>query len=457
MIHDPEANDRILYQVSGPTPVETGSSSQKPSRNLADLEKEFESESVRQNEGEAANYGIFFDDSEYDYMQHLRDLGTNSGNVHFVEAAPTKGKGKGKAVKLEDALRGVSLDDSLSELAAKSVYESEHASTYARSSASSYLRKPTYQDQQNVPDAIAGLQPDMDPRLREVLEALDDEAYVDDDTRDVFGELTQSAQEIEPGEWEDTLFDNVDDGGDSDATEKAPEQQSTAKDGSSSDSDDETGGVSIRGEDPVTLPDHDKPGPDTAPENGEWLKEFAKYKKDAKAVKPPAAVAENVSEHRTAASTLFTIGGTPLRQKKRKGALTNPSAYSMTSSSLVRTEGLQLLDDRFTRIEALYSVDEEGTEYDADGASMISGVTGLSEAPSLVSRGGQGVPLRSDFDEVMDGFLAGWQDRSSQAKRKGARGKRGKNGNEAVGIKMLDEIRQGLGPAKIPGNVSSGT
>ncbi|OXV07457.1 hypothetical protein Egran_04776 [Elaphomyces granulatus] len=463
LIHDPEADDRVLYQVSGPAPAEQGSSgSQKPSRNLADLEKEFESESVRENEGEAANYGIFYDDSEYDYMQHLRELGTNSGNAYFVEAAPTKGKGKGKAVKLEDALRGVSLDDSLSELAAKSVYEAEHASTYARSSASSYLRKPTYQDQQNVPDSIAGLQPNMDPRLREVLEALDDDAYVDDDdTRDVFGELAQSAQEIEPGEWEDTLFDDVDDGGESDATEKVPKHQSTVKDVSSSDSDDETGGVSIREEDPVTIPDHDKPVPDTAPEHGEWMKEFAKYKKDAKSVKPPAAVAENASERRTAASTLFTVGGTPIRQKKRKGALTNPSAYSMTSSSLARTEGLRLLDDRFERIEALYSVDEEGTEYDADGTSMISGMTGTSgvslQAPSLVSRGSQGVPLRSDFDEVMDGFLAGWQDRSSQAKRKGARGKRGKNGNEAVGIKMLDEIRQSLGPARIPGKVSGGT
>jgi len=186
------------------------------------------------------------------------------------------------------------------------------------------------------------------------------------------------------------------------------------------------------------------------------LKEFAKYKKDAKSVKPPAAVAENVSERRTAASTLFTIGGTPLRQKKRKGALTNPSAYSMTSSSLRRTYRQEVLDEQFKHFEQMYSVDEEGTEY-ADGASMVSGMTGLSEAPSLVSRSGQGVPLRSDFNEVMDGFLAGWEDRSPQAKRKGARGKRGKNGNEAVGIKMLDEIRQGLGPARIPGSVSGGT
>jgi protein LTV1 len=55
----------------------------------------------------------------------------------------------------------------------------------------------------------------------------------------------------------------------------------------------------------------------------------------------------------------------------------------------------------------------------------------------------------------MDDFLAGWDDKTSaQAKRKGAKAKRGKNGNEAIGIKMLEEIRQGLGPARVPGNVS---
>jgi len=137
----------------------------------------------------------------------------------------------------------------------------------------------------------------------------------------------------------------------------------------------------------------------------------------------------------------------------------------MTSSSLARTEGLRLLDDRFEKVEALYALDEEG-EYDddasfADGASMVSGMTGMtgmtgmsaasSQTPSLVSRGDYGdVPLRSDFDNVMDDFLAGWQDRSKQAKRKGAKGKRGKNGNEALGIAMLDEVRQELGPARVP-------
>ncbi|OKL63742.1 hypothetical protein UA08_00220 [Talaromyces atroroseus] len=463
LIHDPNAEDRVLHQVSGPKQgpalsTTASSASHKTSRNLGELESEFTAANVRKNEGEAANYGIYYDDSKYDYMQHLRELGTGGGNSYFVEAATSKGKGKGKTVKLEDALRDVSIDDSHSEVggAAASVYGSE----YTRSTASSYIKKPTYQDQQNVPDAIAGFQPNMDPRLREALEALDDEAFVDDeDDQDIFGELTRNAEEVAPEEFEDTLFDQEDDDGwESDVTEKAFPQSTEAK---KADREEHV----AQEHDPSEMPDHNKPVPDIAPENSDWMREFSKFKKDAKASNTPAAKPEGdgATERHTTASTMFTAGGTPIRRKKRKGAMTNPSAYSMTSSSLARTEGLRLLDDRFEKVEALYALDEEG-EYDdasfADGASMVSGMTGMtgmtgmsaasSQAPSLVSRGDYGdVPLRSDFDNVMDDFLSGWQDRSKQAKRKGAKAKRGKNGNEALGIAMLDEVRQGLGPARL--------
>lgn len=460
LIHDPTADDRVLHPVYGPKQgapalsTTASSASHKTSRHLKELEDEFSTENVRKNEGEAANYGIYYDDTKYDYMQHLRELGTAGGNSYFVEAAPDKAKGKGKAMKLEDALRDFSIDDSQSEFGgAASVYGSQ----YNPSTASSYVRKPTYQDQQNVPDAIAGFQPNMDPRLREALEALEDEAFVDDeDDQDIFGELTRNAEEVDPGEFEDTLYEDEDDGWESDATEKAHPQTSEAKN---------TVDNEAQEHDPSEMPDHDKPVPDLAPENSDWMREFAKFKKEGKpSTNTPAANPDAGTEKHTVASTMFTVGGTSIRKKKRKGALTNPSAYSMTSSALARTEGHRLLDDRFEKVEALYALDEEG-EYDdasfADGASMISGMTGAtgmtgisaaySQAPSMASRGDYGdVPLRSDFNDVMDDFLSGWQDRSKQAKRKGAKGKRGKNGNEALGIAMLDEVRSGLGPARLP-------
>ncbi|RDW78762.1 ribosome biogenesis protein LTV1 [Aspergillus mulundensis] len=451
LIHDPEAQDRVLHPVYGPPADAPSASSADRAKHLSDLASEFRGDAVRKNEGEAANYGIYYDDSKYDYMQHMRELGTGGGGAYFVEATNSD-KGKGKSLRLEDALAQTSLedDDTRSNWDGRSTMSSAYG---AYSTASTYSRKPTYQDQQNVPDAIAGFQPDMDPRLREVLEALEDEEYVDEkEDDDFFGELTADGQEVDPGDWEDTLFDHdeEDDGWESDATEKAPVQPSTS---------------SLKPKfdvAPGELPEHDAPAPDAHPGDQDWMREFAKFKKSGKPQAAPAAPASVVpSEQRsTLASTVFTVGGTPIRRKKRKGALTNPSAYSMTSSSLARTEGHRLLDDRFERLEALYALDEE-EEFD-DSMSMVSGMTGMTDmstassvAPSLIDANGNAVAPRHDFNNIMDDFLGGWDNNTSaQAKRKGAKNKRGKNGNEAIGIRMLDEVRQGLGPAKVPGRVS---
>lgn len=398
-------------------------------------------------------------------MQHLRELGTGGGDSYFVEAKPEKGKGKVKGLKLEDALRQVSLDeDAHSAFGGPSVSGSEYGDM--RSTTSSYVRQPTYQDQQNVPDAIAGFQPDMDPRLREALEALEDDEFVDDDDDEIFGELTANAEEMDRGDWEDTLYDDdeEDDGWESDATEKAPVQAHSTEAGRQS-SDEHTLETSANNDvPPGEMPEHDQPAPDMHPDDQGWMQEFAKFKKDAKTGKAAAPDAPSIapSGQQTLASTMFTAGGTPIRKKKRKGAMTNPSAYSMSSSALARTEGHRLLDDRFDRVEALYALDEED-EYD-DSMSMVSGMTGAtgmtgmstgsSQAPSLVDASGDGYS-RSDFHNVMDDFLASWDDNTSaQAKRKGAKNKRGKNGNEAIGIRMLDEVRSGLGPARLSSNAS---
>ena len=280
---------------------------------------------MRENEGEAAEYGIYFDDTKYDYMQHLRDLGDGGGEAHLVEAAPTKGKGK--AIKLEDALREMSVDDG------QSVAPSEMLSTFSTST-----RPKTYQNQQNVPDEIAGFQPDMDPRLREVLEALDDDAYVDEaDEEDVFGALATEGRSGELGLEEfEANFDEEDEGWESDVTEKAQEQPSEIKLPST-----------------IAPPEAADLKPElsmqeaeaASAEDGDWLRDFAKFKRDnARKVPPkPADSIIAASAIQDKAPSLYTLNGTPLRQKKRKGALTNPSSYSMTSSSLARTSGQQLL------------------------------------------------------------------------------------------------------------------
>jgi protein LTV1 len=364
---------------------------------LSDLASDLGSDamSIRDNEGEAANYGVYFDDTEYDYMQHLRDLGQGTGEAVFVEADPG-GKGKGKAKpqqSLDDALRQLDLKNQSEDLLDEELLPSKN------------LQRLTYQAQQNVPDAIAGFQPDMDPRLREVLEALEDEAYVDEEAgEDIFQELAVDGQELSKYEFEevyDDFEDDDDEGWESDRTVKAGEQ--AKEDG---------------------VPQLTDTSKAQAGESGsdDWMAEFNKFKSDQKAEKKPRAAAATPSELQSSIWTTTTNGG---RKKTRKGAMTNPSAYSMTSSSLVRTEQLGILDARFEKIEEQYNADMEDTE-SVSAVSTMSTVQGKT---------------RQDFDGLLDEFLG---DYSMFGK------KRVKKGKWKNGVEDFDEIRRELGAPIIP-------
>ncbi|KAF2637687.1 Low temperature viability protein [Massarina eburnea CBS 473.64] len=451
-IHDPDASDMVFTEVNTPNARETSepagssrasqySSASKYSsatgrsqiKSRGDLESEF-GLSARNNEGEAANHGVFYDDSEYDYMQHMRDLGANGG-AYFVEAPAEKKKGKNK-MDLADALRAASLDDRQSEAgisvsssvsrAASDVFGDDLA-------ASEFVRKRTYQDQQNIPDAIAGFQPDMDHRLREVLEALEDEAYVEDE-EDFFAELTEDRAELNQREFEATDFD---DGGMMD--------RFLGEEDAGWETDDTIKASSPKQKKSTEPTDADElPSPDNVPapakaDHMAFMEEFKKFKTDAKAVKAPKAAAPSdmQSSVLTGASAL-TAGG---RKKKRKGAMTNPSTYSMTSSALHRTEGLTLLDQRFDKIEEEYA----GEDF-PDDASMVSGMSKMSGFSKMSGMSGmsnmsEAPQLRSDFDSIMDDFLGS----HSMAGNSKTRVRKGK---PQSGIDQLDDVRKGLGPAR---------
>ncbi|KAF1974489.1 Low temperature viability protein [Bimuria novae-zelandiae CBS 107.79] len=465
-IHDADAPDMVFAEVEGKNTRDnskpagssrasqyssasrwtaaTGRTGRSQIKSRGELENEFGSR-VRTNEGEAASYGIYYDDSEYDYMQHMRDLNSGGGEAYFIEAKPDKKKGKQK-MDLADALRAATLDDRQSEagISVSSSISRAASDVFGEDLApSEFVRKTTYQDQQNIPDAIAGFQPDMDPRLREVLEALEDEAYVEDE-EDFFAELTGDPAEVGQYEWEEQDFedevgtmnrflDEDDAGWESDDTIKAslPKPKKDK--------------APVEPIDPSTLP---APGEvPAAPEEGhmDYMEEFKKFKSDAKAGKAPkpAAPSDIQSSILTGASAL-TAGG---RKKKRKGALTSTSNYSMTSSALHRTEGLTLLDQRFDKIEEEYAEDNF-----PDDASMISGMSGMSGLSKMSGMSGMSgmsnmseVPqLRSDFDNIMDDFLG---NHAAVGKRKNYIRK----GKVMSGVEQLDEVRKGLGPARING------
>ena len=399
LVYRPQ-NDPLIHDESAPAMVlnPTQSASKSKGRDLGDLASELGSDalSIRDNEGEAANYGVYYDDTEYDYMQHLRDLGQGAGEAVFVEADPLGnkgGKGKGKQPTLEDALRQLDLQNRSADLLDDDMLPSKN------------LQKLTYQAQQEVPDAIAGFQPDMDPRLREVLEALDDDEYVDGDGGDdIFQALAKDGHELSKYEFEEAYddFEDDDEGWESDRTVKAA-------------------GESTKDDEVPQLTDTGK-GPAGEGESGDWMAEFNKFKSDQKADKQPKPAPAAPSELQSSIWTTTTNGG---RRKARKGAMTNPSAYSMTSSSLVRTEQLGILDARFERI---------GEQYNADMDDMAS-VSAVSTMSTV-----QG-PTRQDFDGMLDEFL---EDYSLYGK------KRVKKGKWKNGLEQFDEIRKELGPPIIP-------
>lgn len=384
--NDPRINDDSApSMVLNPTQQANGSKVKK----LGDLASELgsDAQSIRDNEGEAANYGVYFDDTEYDYMQHLREIGEGGGEAVFVEASGPENKGKGKQKQsLADALKQMELEQKSGDLLDDDILPSKN------------LQHVNYQSQQDIPDSIAGFQPDMDPRLREVLEALEDDAYVDDD-EDIFQELSKDAKELNDHEFDETYDEYEDDGWESDHTAKPTKEYK----------DDEVPDLVNTGEQPEQGPSED------------WLENFKQFKKDQKSEKKP--VAPSQMDGQSSLWTTTTMGG---RKKKRKGALTNPSAYSMTSSSLFRNENLSILDARFDKIEERYNeMDDEG--------SIVSGMTSMSSV--------QGA-MRQDFDGILDEFLGA---HTMKGKRRVKRGK------DQSGVQELDEIRKGLGPARLKG------
>ncbi|KAF8539247.1 Low temperature viability protein, partial [Trichophaea hybrida] len=396
LIHDETATDFVLAEVEAPNANKKPSNSKVKTTSDLASELGLDASTLRDNEGEAAMYGIYYDDTKYDYMQHMRDMGASSEAV-FIEAPQTDSKQrKGRKGKqtLDQAIRDEELPP-----------KSELVRIPRELLPSEVQVKRTYQDQQDIPDALSGFKPDMDPRIREVLEALEDEAYVDDD-EEIFAALADGGETTEDA-FLDAFEDEDDDGWGSDTTEKAPPAQQE--------------GPSVVSK-----------GAEEVPESEDWMKEFSKFKKAQKKEKAQtlgddcnSSLADTMSFGGSSAMTAGTISVSGRRRRRREkkngGARTATSGYSMSSSALFRTEGLTLLDDRFEKIEEEYNNDDE--EDGLDGP----------------------VPeTRKDFDTIMDEFLDGY---TMTGQRPSTH--RIKRGKYQSGLDQLDEIRRTLGKARI--------
>lgn len=224
-------------------------------------------------------------------MQHLRPVGVQEDGVEsvLIEAPSTKKSQATKKSESSKSKSGISLRDLPQEVLPST----------------SELPR-TYESQQDIPQSISGFQPDMDPHLRQTLEALEDEAFVDDELADdFFGDLLQGGTRDSD---EDVEFEFYDDG--------PPEEEEEDA------------------EEPVT-----------------WEGRFAQFKVAQKTA-PHASTSDDEDDFASEGGD--TISGLPALsviggKRRRKGA-SDASGYSMSSSSMYRNEALQTLDERFDQV-----------------------------------------------------------------------------------------------------------
>ncbi|BEI79558.1 hypothetical protein CcaverHIS002_0100870 [Cutaneotrichosporon cavernicola] len=351
LINDPEASKHVFR------PIERGN--EKTGVTLSDLEASVDRSAMRPNEGEAATYGITYDDSGYDYMQHLRPVGLGGADSMLLEAPKKQAKGKFKMP--EDVLA------SKDEVSVHDVYAAQEA----------------------IPRELQGFQPDMDPHLRQVLEALSDDEFVDDEEEDgdVFGELLGSGQlddgeegeEFEFAEWgvdDDERTEN----GDGEREETWEDRFRAFK---------AAGG-------------HPK-----VPSNGGWNDDDVDSAERSEMADTVGSLVNGIED-------MMVRGG-----KKRHGKRgpSDASGMSMSSSNVYRNDNLRTLDDRFDAIERAYEMDDD-EEWDEDddvsiAPSYMSSMSRVSflrgDEPTGGGPVGEAEDNREDFDDIMTDFLDNYE------------------------------------------------
>lgn len=145
--------------------------------------------------GQAALYGVYYDDTEYDYTQHLKPIGGN--DAVFLEAPGKKEKPKtlnDSMFKDDEDVHRDQKNPNLFQIPSDVLPSNIEMSV-------GVMNQPSGLD--------GGLQPDMDPRLREVLEALEDEEYVENDLdEDFFESLNADGDPYDPEEDEEYFDDS---------------------------------------------------------------------------------------------------------------------------------------------------------------------------------------------------------------------------------------------------------
>ena len=345
--HDADASAHVLVPLKNPNArVEVKQSA---------VHKEIVQDTVKDSAKDSASpedTGV--SSSDYDYSQHLRPMGQNPDAVYIPSRTTTT------------APRRRDIADMFVEPAYR---DAQHSTTVRQPSVQ---HDPAYlAQQQTAPDDITGFRPDMDPRLREVLEALEDEAYVvnDDvaegnggDDDDLLAELLAGGE----GEGEGEEFDEWDA---LDAIDDFEEQQYADE---------------MRQFDNVASL-QDLQGID--------------YQADVRrAVRAGISDDEFESEEEEEEEQEDMLGDLPsfgkgAKGRRRKGAMSDVSGFSMTSSAVARTETMTVLDDQYDSIIAGYEnyEDEQAEDEEREYKPFDMGAE------------------RADFEGLVDDFLDNYE------------------------------------------------
>lgn len=339
---------------------------------------------VSHEPGIAALYGISFDDSKYDYMQHLKPIG-QTPNAVFIPAKFGRNNKNNKQ----------------------------------------YLRH-----QQNIEDAISGFKPDLNPDLREVLEALEDEAYVvNDDIKvtipdnkrgkssnveksgksneptnldeqdDIFAELLESGA-VEEDEEDDYLYDN--DGSNfyrEDEWDFEDEMNNYENDHYLNEENSEILDQ-VNKLDDLQMIDYQNDvrrfqeeqkrnkHKDYVESDNEFLSEdengFGKEIDDEEN--------DTLGDLPTIDNKKLKSGKNKRKQRHKKGAMSDISGFSMSSSAIARTETMTVLDDKYDNIIGSYENYQEEQEKDEENYKPFN----MAEE-------------RSDFESMLDDFLDNYE------------------------------------------------
>lgn len=382
---DNDASEHVLVPASNPNNV-------KAAERPPPLVEEPVEKPSNKNEhmGDAILYGIGFDDSKYDYTQHLKPIGTDPANSLFIPAKKPVNKTKTKK----------SIDDLFVEPQYQNADRSKGDSAFIRG-----LAKQEYLErQQNIADELTGFRPDMNPALREVLEALENEAYVVNEDREL--RRQQKKDEEEQGDNDDDVFQQLLEGGEAEDEEEFEDNLEEWDIDNLDTYEDENYRKEMEELDNVENLEDLK--------NIDYQADVQRFKKEQKkdladdeisSAGPQSVEPEDNDEKQEEQEEQDGLGELPSLQQKQSGngkrrkdrqkmgTKSDLTGFSMSSSAIARTETMTILDDKYDNVISGYGNYQDEQE---DLEEKHSKPFDMSQE-------------RPDFESMLDDFLDNYE------------------------------------------------